>query len=98
MNVDKKIERLGFEKIYEDALCCRYERYNKRYKYNQAVVIQKRAVWNDFRLMSYDEDLMDKAFTGNICVALTLEEVSVFHKKMKQKTRDYKLLKFIRGV
>lgn len=48
--------------------------------------------------MSYDTELMDASYTGNVCVALTLEEVTVFYKKMKQKTRDYKLLKFIRRV
>ncbi len=98
MNVDKKIARLGFEKIYEDATRCTYKRFDEKYKFCQNVVIQKRTAWNEFRLMSYDTELMDAAYTGNVCVALTLEEVTVFYKKMKQKTRDYKLLKFIRRV
>lgn len=98
MNVDKKIERLGFEKIYEDATRCDYKRFDEKYKYCHNVVIQKRVAWNEFRLMSYDTKLMDTPCAGNVCGALTLEEVTVFYKKMKQKTRDYKLLKFIRRV
>ena len=43
MNVDKKIAKLGFEKVYEDATRCNYKRFNEKYKYYQNVVIQKRA-------------------------------------------------------
>ena len=89
MNVDKKIKELGFRKIGETEKYCTFERYDKQHDYQQIVDIRYRTVWNTFAIKSYDKDLMDEHKIGNTCVALTLEEVELFAKKMKQMNKKY---------
>ena len=94
LSVDNKIAALGFRKVYESERSCHYERYDAEHGFYQTVYIQRRTVWNEFRIQSYDENLMDKKGIGNTCVALTIEETKLFYKKMKQMTRKFnKLLK-----
>lgn len=89
MTVDKKLAKMGFSKVYEDVRRVHYERYNKEYDYHHTVCIERRSVWNEFRLQSYDEQLIDKKGIGNTNVALSTYEVKLFLKKMKQKELEY---------
>ena len=89
MTVDDKLAKIGFSKVYEDIRHVHYERYDEKYKYYHTVVIERRSVWNEFRLQSYDENLIDKKGVGNTNVALSTSELKLFLKKMKQKEREY---------
>lgn len=89
MTVDQKLAKIGFSKVYEDVRRVHYERYDEKYKYYHTVVIERRSVWNEFRLQSYDESLIDKKGIGNTNVALSTYEVKLFLKKMKQKELEY---------
>ena len=89
MTVDQKLAKIGFNKVYEDVRRVHYERYDKKYDYYHTVRIERRSVWNEFRLQSYDENLIDKKGVGNTNVALTIYEVKLFLKKMKQKELEY---------
>jgi hypothetical protein len=89
MTVDEKLNKMGFSKVYEDVRRVHYERYNKTYGYHHTVVIERRSVWNEFRLQSYDENLIDKEGIGNTNVALSTTELMLFLKKMKKKEYEY---------
>lgn len=89
MTVDRKLAKIGFNKVYEDVRRVHYERYDKNYDYYHTVCIERRSVWNEFRLQSYDENLIDKKGVGNTNVALTIYEVKLFLKKMKRKELEY---------
>lgn len=92
-NLEAKIEALGFQKVYEDERSCHYERYDAEHDFYQTVYIQRRTVWNEFRIQSYDENLMDKKGIGNTCIALTMEETKLFYKKMKRMTKLFNKVK-----
>ena len=89
MTVDQKLAKIGFNKVYEDVRRVHYERYDKKYKYYHTVCIERGSVWNEFRLQSYDEQLIDKKGVGDTNVALSTYEVKLFLKKMKQKELEY---------
>lgn len=94
MGVDKRLHLIGFRKMYENLTGCRYERYDEKYKYTQVVNITQRAVWKEFKIQSYDKDLFDEKYIGNTCVALSLYELKLFYKKMKQMKRRHKFRNF----
>lgn len=89
MTVDDRLAKIGFRKVHEDVRRVHYERYNKQYGYYHTVVIERRNVWNEFRLQSYDENLIDKKGIGNTNVALSTAELKLFLKKMKLKELEY---------
>ena len=89
MKVDDRLAKMGFNKVYEDVRRVHYERYNKKYDYYHTVCIEHRSVWNEFKLQSYDENLIDKKGIGNTNVALSTTELRLFLKKMKQKEHEY---------
>lgn len=89
MTVDQKLAKIGFSKVYEDVRRVNYERYDKKYDYYHTVCIERRSVWNEFRLQSYDKNLIDTKCVGNTNVALSTYEVKLFLKKMKQKELEY---------
>lgn len=89
MTVDRKLAKIGFNKVYEDVRHVHYERYDKKYDYYHTVCIERRSVWNEFRLQSYDENRIDKIGVGNTNLALSTYEVKLFLKKMKQKELEY---------
>ena len=89
MTVDDRLAKIGFSKVHEDVRRAHYERYNSQYGYYHTVVIERRNVWNEFRLQSYDENLIDKKGVGNTNVALSTSELKLFLKKMKQKEYEY---------
>lgn len=86
-NVDKKLAKLGFEKIKDNPLIVSYERYNSIHKYTQKVnLCHKRT--SESIIQSYDKDLFDSKNIGNTCVGLTYKEAKLFLKKMKNKKWD----------
>lgn len=89
MTVDERLAKIGFSKVKEDVRRVYYKRYDNEYGYWHAVVIERRSVWNEFRLQSYDEGLVDKKCIGNTNVALSTAELKLFLKKMKQKEFEY---------
>lgn len=89
MTVDQKLAKIGFNRVYEDVRRVHYERYDKKYDYYHTVLIERRNVWNEFRLQSYDENLIDTKCVGNTNVALSTYEIKLFLKKMKQKELEY---------
>lgn len=89
MTVDERLAKMGFTKVYEDVRRVHYERHDKKYNYYHTVCIERRSVWNEFKLQSYDENLIDKKGIGNTNVALSTTELQLFLKKMKQKEREY---------
>ena len=89
MKIDDRLAKMGFNKVYEDVRRVHYERYNKKYNYYQTVCIERRSVWDEFKLQSYDEQLIDKKGIGNTDVALSTAELKLFLKKMKQKEIEY---------
>ena len=89
MTVDERLAKMGFTKVYEDVRRVHYERHDKKYNYYHTVCIERRSVWNEFKLQSYDENLIDKKGIGNTNVALSTTELQLFLNKMKQKEREY---------
>lgn len=89
MKIDDKLAKIGFEKVFEDARRVHYKRYEAKHDYHHSVVIERRQVWNEFRLQSYDEKLIDKKRIGNTNVALSTYEMRLFLKKMQQKELEY---------
>lgn len=94
MSINKRLRLIGFHKLYENPTGCRYERNVPEYNYTQIVDITQQAVWKEFKIQSYDRDLFDEKHIGNTCVALSLYEVKLFYKKMKQMKRKHKLRNF----
>lgn len=89
MKIDDKLAKIGFEKISEDARRVHYNRYESKHDYYHSVVIERRQVWNEFRLQSYDDELLDRKGVGNTNVALSTYEVRLFLEKMQQKEIEY---------
>lgn len=89
MNVDKKLKKLGFSKVSESTRSCHYERYNAEHDFYHTVYISYRTAWGEFKIQSYDEQLIDKKGIGNTNVALSIPEMKLFLKKMKKMQRAY---------
>lgn len=87
--IDDKLANLGYQKVYEDTRRVHYERYDTRYHYHHTVIIERRDVWKEFKLQSYDEELIDRKNIGNTCVALSTKELKLFLKKMQIKELEY---------
>ena len=82
-SIDEKFEDIGFKKIQEDYRGCTYERFNEKCHYTQRLVIGRKASGKHL-IQSYDPDLMDKNYTGNIGVGLTGYETKLILQKMKK--------------
>jgi hypothetical protein len=81
--IDKKFEEIGFVKVKEDEYGVRYERKNEKYNYTQVLAIMHKKSGRHI-IQSYDKDLFDKDFIGNVCVGLTYYETKLALKKMRQ--------------
>lgn len=82
---DEKLLKLGFHKEYENKYGARYTR--EEATYTHVVDIGKKSFGRSI-LQSYDKDLMDDSFIGNIGVGLTYKEMKLFTKKMKEMKLD----------
>jgi len=82
---DDKLLELGFSKEHENRYGARYTR--EEATYTHVVDIAKKSFGRSI-LQSYDKDLMDASFIGNIGVGLTYKEMKLFTKKMKEMKLD----------
>ena len=82
-SLDKKISELGFVKVKENKYGVEYERLNKIHKYTQCVHLLHKSNGKHI-IQSYDKDLFDEKKIGNTCVGLTMYEMKLFYKKMKE--------------
>lgn len=80
---DKKFKKIGFEKIEENKYGVTYRRYNEKYGFSQKISILHKASGCHI-VQSYDENLMDEKRIGNTCVGLTMYEMKLCLRKMKE--------------
>jgi hypothetical protein len=80
---DKRLSKLGFKKIKENEHGAFYERYINEFKYTQVLHIASKESGYHL-IMSYDKDLFDKNFIGNVGVGLTLYEAKIALRKAKE--------------
>ena len=80
---DEKFKEIGFEKIEESKYGVRYERKVPVYNYTQVIYLGHKASGMHLT-QSYDKDLIDEKKIGNTGVGLTMYEVKLCLKKMKQ--------------
>lgn len=81
---DKKLKKLGFDKLEESRFCVEYSR--KMDTYRQTVCILHKQNGPAI-LQSYDPQLFDEKGIGNTCVALTEKEATLFARKMREYRR-----------
>ena len=81
--IDDKFQDIGFKKIEEDEYGVVYERYNLDYEYTQTLALMHKASGMHI-VQSYDKELTDRRNIGNTCVGLTMYEIKLCYKKMKQ--------------
>lgn len=82
-SIDEKFAELGFLKVKEDYFGASYERRNSKYRYTQVIDILHKANGKHI-VQSYDKDLQDARNIGNTCVGLTVYEMRLCIKKMRQ--------------
>ena len=82
--VDEKFEEIGFVKVAEDKrYYAHYQRDDKEYSFVQTLYLCHKASGRHI-VQSYDENLSDTKGIGNTCVGLTMYEMKLCIKKMKQ--------------
>lgn len=81
--VDEKLEEIGFVKCKEDQYGAVYERNDTKYNYTQRLDLLHKASGRHI-VQSYDIHLMDDKKIGNTCTGLTMYEMKLCLKKMKQ--------------
>ena len=81
--VDEKFEEIGFKKLDESKFGATYERIVSKYKFVQIVDILHKKSGRHI-VQSYDLNLGDTKKIGNTCVGLTMYEMKLCLKKMKQ--------------
>ena len=77
---DDKLLELGFSKEHENRYGARYTREEATYVH--VVDIVKKSFGRSI-LQSYDKDLMDDSFIGNVGVGLTYKELRLLQRKWK---------------
>lgn len=82
-SIDEKFSEIGLKKVREDKCGVEYERENKEYGYIQSLCLLHKNSGKHI-VQSYDKNLMDKKKIGNTCVGLTMYEMKLCLKKMKQ--------------
>lgn len=80
---DEKFKDIGFIKVKEDEYGVVYERQNCSPKYLQKLDILHKSSGRHI-VQSYDPYLMDDKKIGNTCVGLTMYEIKLCLKKMKE--------------
>ncbi len=82
-SIDEKFSEIGFKKVEESPLFVRYQRYVKEYGFTQTLDLLHKASGRHI-VQSYDINLMDEKKIGNTCVGLSIYEMKLCIKKMKQ--------------
>lgn len=82
-SIDEKFLEIGFVKVAEwkDPTYARYQREVHGYTHTLYLGIKRTGL---HLVQSYDENLMDSQGIGNTCVGLTMYEMKLCLKKMKQ--------------
>ena len=81
--IDEKLANIGFEKIKKNEYGASYSRKNTKHNYTQIVELGHKE--SGYHLChSYDKDLFDAKLIGNTNVGLTMYEMKLFYKKMKE--------------
>ena len=80
---DEKFAEIGFIKINENEYGVHYQRNNKEYSYVHTLYLCRKSNGRHI-VQSYDENLTDVKGIGNTCVGLTMYEMKLCLKKMKQ--------------
>ena len=81
--IDEKFSKIGFIKIEENEYAVTYTRGNDKYGYCQELELLHKKNGRHI-VQSCDKDLMDSKRIGNTCVGLTMYEMKLCIKKMKQ--------------
>lgn len=81
--IDEKFKEIGFDKVNENEYGVHYQRVDKDYKFVQTLYLCHKESGRHI-VQSYDENLMDSKGIGNTCVGLTMYEIKLCYKKMKQ--------------
>jgi flagellar motor component MotA len=89
--IDEKFKEIGFLKVQEDEYGVSYEKQHNSPKYLQRLDILHKSSGRHI-IQSYDPYLMDDKKIGNTCVGLTMYEMDLCIKKMKQ--MGWKVQKF----
>lgn len=87
VKADRKMERLGFEKIEENKFGVSYRKENKEYNFAQRLDIGHKADGNHL-LQSYVEGTNSDGF--NNCVGITYPEMKAVMKKFRELKRKYR--------
>lgn len=82
-SIDERFEEIGFKKVRKDKYGVEYERENKEQGYVQSLCLLHKKSGRHI-VQSYDKCLMDEKKIGNTCVRLTMYEIKLCLKKMKQ--------------
>ena len=82
-SVDEKLQEIGFIKVEEGDYLTRYQRKNEKYNYVQTLDLCHKSSGRHIAY-SCDENLSDTKGIGNTCVGITMYEMSLCIKKMKQ--------------
>lgn len=82
-SIDDRFREIGFIKVEEDKYGAEYERENKKHGYTQTLYLGHKKSGKHI-VQSYDKNLMDEKKIGNTCVGLTMYEMKLCLKKMKQ--------------
>lgn len=83
-SVDDKLADIGFEKIADNDYYVAYKREAPDECFTQCLDIICKAKGRHL-VQSYDVDLYDADNIGNVCVGLTVREMKLAMKKMRQK-------------
>ncbi len=81
--IDEKFAEVGFVKVKESHIFIRYQRYNKKYNYIQTLDLLHK-ISGRCIVQSYDANLSDVKGIGHTCVGLSMYEMKLCIKKMKQ--------------
>lgn len=81
--VDEKFAEIGFTKVAENKYGATYHRYNTKYSYMQVLDFVHKQSGRHI-IQSYDNSLFDEKRIGNTCVGLSMYEIKLCMKKMKQ--------------
>ncbi len=81
--IDQKFKEIGFIKVKEDEFGARYERFVPKHNYTQKLDLLHKASGRHI-VQSYDADLFDEKRIGNTCVGLSMYEMKLCLKKMRQ--------------
>lgn len=81
--VDDKFKEIGFVKIRENRFGATYDRRVPKHKFTQRLVLLHKACGRHI-VQSYDVALADQKGIGHTCVGLTMYELELCIKKMRQ--------------